>query len=68
MSRLLGVAGYLLWAIIHAGWWLHRSPPDDRVLGPYSARYLLLLAVMALPFAVPPALGRRQGDRPHLRR
>lgn len=64
--RLLLGAGYLLWAIIHAGWWLHRSPPDARALGPYSARYLLLLAAAALPFAAPPLLAlarRRLGAR-----
>lgn len=65
-GRVALALGTALYAAVWAGWWLHASPPDARVLGPFSARYLVFLAAAALPFGVPPLLllaRRRLGPR-----
>lgn len=65
-GRVALALAYALYAAVWAGWWLHASPPDARVVGPYSPRYLLFLAASTLPFGVPPLVvlaRRRLGPR-----
>ncbi|MDH3734560.1 MAG: SGNH/GDSL hydrolase family protein [Gemmatimonadota bacterium] len=44
-----------LWAVFYAGWVLHRSVQPT--IGWYSLEYVVFLAVMALPFVFPLAIG-----------
>ena len=50
-KRAILVAFYLLYAFVYAGWLFHRC--REPVLGLYSVKYIVFLAVMVCPFLLP---------------